>query len=180
VDIIVAGQKKILPQSSGAAWSAGNGKFIVSNWVHSNWTPILEQHPANPQPAELAEEPVPARLRSAEVLPRVLRIRDAPAYLGMNRALFNQLVRPQVSEVVIGIQGVAFDRLELDAWWAQYKQSYGRPAPQPIVRRDLWDGRERQGSPNGVVSGTSAKRSKGMGGFERALAAANSKKRSAI
>ena len=54
-------------------------------------------------------------------MPRVLRLRDAPRYLGMNRNLFNSHVRPFLSEVRIGRQGVAFDRLELDAWWEQYK-----------------------------------------------------------
>jgi hypothetical protein len=39
----------------------------------------------------------------------------------MNRNLFNADVRPFLTEVRIGRQGVAFDRLELDAWWEQYK-----------------------------------------------------------
>lgn len=48
--------------------------------------------------------------------PRLLRMRDAPAYLGMSERVFNQIVRPNVREVVIGVQGVAFDREELDRW----------------------------------------------------------------
>ncbi len=59
--------------------------------------------------------------RGIVVTPRVLRLRDAPRYLGMNRNLFNSDVRPFLSEVRIGRQGVAFDRLELDTWWEQYK-----------------------------------------------------------
>ena len=69
-------------------------------------------------------------------LPRVLRLRDAPGYLGTNRNFFNASVRPYVSEIRIGRQGVAFDRLELDAWWEQYKSRNGRPAAE---RRKPWD-----------------------------------------
>ena len=59
--------------------------------------------------------------RGILIMPRVLRLRDAPRYLGMNRNLFNSDVRPFLAEVRIGRQGVAFDRLELDAWWEQYR-----------------------------------------------------------
>ncbi len=69
-------------------------------------------------------------------MPRVLRLRDAPRYLGMNRNLFNSDVRPFLLEIRIGRQGVAFDRLELDAWWEQYKSRNGRPAAE---RRKPWD-----------------------------------------
>jgi predicted DNA-binding transcriptional regulator AlpA len=55
------------------------------------------------------------------LLPRLLRLRDAPAYLGMDRNRFNAEVRPYVIEIPIGEQGIAFDRLELDAWVDHYK-----------------------------------------------------------
>ena len=74
--------------------------------------------------------------RGILIMPRVLRLRDAPRYLGMNRNLFNSDVRPFLTAVRIGRQGVAFDRLELDAWWEQYKSRNGRPA----ARRNMpWD-----------------------------------------
>jgi hypothetical protein len=44
----------------------------------------------------------------------------------MDRNRFNADVRPYVREVRIGRQGVAFDRLELDAWWEQYQSRNGR------------------------------------------------------
>jgi hypothetical protein len=44
--------------------------------------------------------------------PRLLRYRDAPGYLGMDRNRFNREVRPYVTEIPIGRQGIAFDRLE--------------------------------------------------------------------
>ncbi len=59
--------------------------------------------------------------RDVVVTPRVVRLRDAPRYLGMNRNLFNSDVRPFLSDVRIGRQGVAFDRLELDTWWEHSK-----------------------------------------------------------
>ena len=48
--------------------------------------------------------------------PRIIRLRDAPAYLGMDRNRFNAEVRPILTEIPIGVQGIGFDRLELDAW----------------------------------------------------------------
>lgn len=54
------------------------------------------------------------------LLPRILRAHEAPKYLGMCRAVFNETVRPHVREFPIGKQGVGFDRLELDAWADAY------------------------------------------------------------
>lgn len=51
-----------------------------------------------------------------QILPRILRYRSAPGYLGMCRAEFNKTVRPFVREFPIGSQGVGFDRYELDEW----------------------------------------------------------------
>ena len=48
-----------------------------------------------------------------QVTPRVIRHRDAPAYLGMDRNRFDAEVRPGVTEVAMGQRGIAFDRLEL-------------------------------------------------------------------
>ena len=60
-------------------------------------------------------------------LPRLIRLRDAPYYLGMDGNRFGAEVRPFVTEIKMGVQGVAFDRLELDAWVEQYKSCNGRP-----------------------------------------------------
>src|SRR5690606_19679273 len=59
-------------------------------------------------------------------LPRLLRFRDAPRYLGMDRNRFNAEVRPYLTNIPIGRQGIAFDRLELDAWVDEYKSRNGR------------------------------------------------------
>jgi len=74
--------------------------------------------------------------RAARTLPRFVRLRDAPDYLGMDRNRFNRLVRPELVSIPIGRQGIAFDRLDLDAWADEYKSRNGRPAAQ---RRKPWD-----------------------------------------
>jgi hypothetical protein len=114
--------------------------------------------------------------RQLAFLPRVIRLRDAPTYLGMDRNRFQTEVRPYVTEMPMGTQGVAFDRLELDDWLDDYKARNGRPG-QPIGDQ-LWDAKERQGSSNGPVSGTSTSRLTD-GEFARALEQIASQKRNA-
>ena len=70
------------------------------------------------------------------LLPRLVRLRDAPAYLGMDRNRFNNEVRLHLTRIPIGQQGIAFDRLELDAWVEDYISRNGRPAAR---RRKPWD-----------------------------------------
>ncbi len=86
--------------------------------------------------------------------PRLIRLRDVPAYLGMDRNRFNAEIRPTLVEIPIGNQGVAFDRLDLDAWVEHHKSRNGRPA----LRRSVWDTKECQDSPYGAESGTSTKK----------------------
>jgi hypothetical protein len=57
-----------------------------------------------------AEPPPPSRIRCRAPMPGMIRFRDAPRYLDMDRNRFNTKVRPCVTEVRIGQQGVAFDR----------------------------------------------------------------------
>ena len=61
------------------------------------------------------------------MLPRVLRLKDAPKYLGMNKNRFNHDVRPSLTELRIGTQGIGFDRLDLDRWVEHYKARSVRP-----------------------------------------------------
>ena len=86
------------------------------------------------------------------ITPRLIRLRDAPLYLGMDRNRFNAEVRPYLIEIQVGKQGIAFDRLDLDAWVDQYKSRNGRPV-QPKGEQ-LWDAKERQGSDYAGASGT--------------------------
>jgi hypothetical protein len=91
--------------------------------------------------------------------PRAISLRDALAYLDVNRNWFNREVRPYVTEFRYGPQSVRFDRLELDAWFDEYKSRNGRPG-QPIPKGDqLWDAKERQVSSNEEKSGISTKSS---------------------
>ena len=110
-------------------------------------------------------------VRTAEVLPRLIRLRDAPAYLGMDRNRFNQTVRPCLIEIPIGDQGIAFDRLDLDAWAEDYKSRNGRPGR---MRGEMkceippdFDLTENNGSSTSV--------SKDLGAFLRELALAKKK-----
>jgi len=114
------------------------------------------------------------RWRLWEIQPRVVRFRDAPAYLGMDRNRFNAEVRPFLSEVPIGTQGIAFDRLELDAWFEDYMSRNGRPAQKG---EHSWDANESPASFRGPESGTSTSASSG-GEFAIALAQLASKKHS--
>jgi hypothetical protein len=68
---------------------------------------------------------------SRHAVPRFLRLRDAPRYLGMDKNRFNRDVRPGLPTIRIGTQGIAFDRLDLDAWADDYKSRNGHPAAQP-------------------------------------------------
>lgn len=61
--------------------------------------------------------------KERQILPRILRVRSAPSYLGMCKEEFNKTVRPYVREFRIGVQGVGFDRYELDDWVDAYVAS---------------------------------------------------------
>ena len=74
------------------------------------------------------------------ILPRLIRFRDAPSYLGMDRNRFNAEVRPFVTEIPLGKQGIAFDRLDLDAWVDHYKARNGRPTSERGV--EVWGAKE--------------------------------------
>ena len=65
-------------------------------------------------------------MTSAAILPRFIRRVDAPGYLGMDRNRFDAEVRPYLVEIPIGVQGIAFDRVDLDAWADDYKSRNGR------------------------------------------------------
>jgi len=59
--------------------------------------------------------------------PRFIRLRDAPHYLGMDKNRFKREVRPYVTVIRIGRQGIAFDRIDLDAWADEHKSRNGCP-----------------------------------------------------
>jgi hypothetical protein len=110
------------------------------------------------------------------LLPRLIRFRDAPYYLGMDRNRFNAEVRPCLTEIPIGKQGIGFDRLELDAWLDDYIARNGRPAQKGVQR---WDANRYPASSNGPAFGTSTNGSTG-GEFAKALDQLTLQKRSNI
>src|SRR5580704_6740948 len=119
--------------------------------------------------------------RSSDVsrfLPRFVRLRDAPTYLGMDKNRFNREVRPLLAVIPIGTQGIAFDRLDLDSWADDYKSRNGHPAAQP-EREKLWETKGRRVSPNAVESGTSISSSEEHA-FAKALEQATSGKPKSI
>jgi hypothetical protein len=109
------------------------------------------------------------------VLPRLIRLRDAPQYLGMDPNRFNAEVRPYLTEIPIGKQGIGFDRLDLDAWFEDYKSRNGRPGKRKGVDKP-WDARKSQVLSTGKGHGISTKLSE-EDAFAKALARATSKKR---
>ena len=109
------------------------------------------------------------------ILPRIIRIRDAPLYLGMDKNRFNAEVRPSLTEIKIGTQGVAFDRLELDSWVDDLISRIGKPGTRKLEKTSCQ--KDHRVSPKGTISGTSTKSSKERD-FTKALAQATSKKRS--
>ena len=109
-----------------------------------------------------------------KLLPRLIRLRDAPGYFGMDRNRFNREVRPWLIEIPIGSQGIAFDRLEMDAWVEDYKSRNGRPASRKGER--LWDVNNRQDFESDAACGTLRNKCSAKS-FSKALAQATSKRR---
>ena len=108
-------------------------------------------------------------------LPRLIRLRDAPAYLGMDRHRFNNEVRPGLTEIPIGNQGIAFDRLDLDAWVDDHKQCSGRPAATDKRSTKKWDENAHLGCKSAENSGSLTKRFSDAD-FAKALVLVTSKK----
>lgn len=114
-------------------------------------------------------------MNESKLLPRLIRFRDAPEYLGMDRNRFNSQVRPYVIEIPIGTQGIAFDRLDLDAWVEDYKSRSGRLTGTNSRSMELWDAKERQASLKEAKSGILKSKSS-EAAFEKALALGHSVK----
>ena len=113
-------------------------------------------------------------MKDKDVSARLIRLRSAPAYLGMDKNRFREEVRPAVTVIPIGRRGIAFDRLDLDAWIDDYKHRNGCP----VRRRVVWDKDKKgcQGSSKGARFGTLTSESTGSE-FAKALERFNSKKR---
>ncbi|HEY6642258.1 hypothetical protein [Povalibacter sp.] len=113
-----------------------------------------------------------------EIIPRFIRLKDAAAYLGMDKNRFNEVVRPHFLAIPIGEHGIAFDRIDLDTWADEYKRRNGRPAAQS-ERGKPWETKDRQVSPVVVGSGISTSCTEASA-FAKALEQATSRKRKSI
>ena len=69
--------------------------------------------------------------RNNLLLPGVIRIRDAPFYLGMNKNIFRKKVSPFLTKFPIGGVGVGVDRKELYLWIAHTKTTQGKRKQTP-------------------------------------------------
>ncbi len=111
--------------------------------------------------------------------PRLLRLKDAFIYLGMAERVFNKHVRPYIKTLRIGVQGIAFDRLDLDAWVDHYKQRgqlHFLPNGGPLIEEtNKWQEKESQDSLTEEESGTLTKKSSDNA-FAKAVERAISKK----
>lgn len=113
------------------------------------------------------------------ILPRVIRLRDAPDYLGMDRNRFDREVRPSLIEIPIGSQGIGFDRLDLDAWFDDYKLGNGRQANRKGGEAQWRTRKVRVVSTRSGTRGTSTRGSEEEE-FARALELAKSGKQNGI
>ena len=123
-----------------------------------------------------------------KIQPRFIRAGEAPAYLSMNLALFNQIVRPFVNEFPIGERGVGFDRQELDDWASSYvaakaidKKGAGAqqlPRSERQKGETQWREKRSPGSHKGTGSGISTRKSTAKD-FTNLLAQLTDKKQSA-
>lgn len=58
---------------------------------------------------------------------RFIRHRDAHKYFGYDRNRFDAEIRPYLTVIKIGVQGIGFDILELDAMADYVKAQRGQP-----------------------------------------------------
>lgn len=107
--------------------------------------------------------------------PRVIRLKDASRYLGMDKNRFNSEVRPQLTEISVGIQGIGFDRVDLDNWFDEYKARNGRLGKRKGGKKP-WRKERPEVSSRGARSGISTKSSEEEE-FARALERATNKRR---
>ena len=115
-----------------------------------------------------------------DILPRFIRHRDAPGYLGVDRNKFDAEIRPHLTAIPLGTRSLAFDRHELDAWADEYKQLHGRPGrklAETLTRVEMASVGEKiqrppQGKParqgaKAVVPAPANKRSAGVSGKKK-------------
>jgi hypothetical protein len=69
------------------------------------------------------------------IIPGIVRLRDAPFYLGMNKTFFRNTVQPYLTRIPIDQRGIGFNRIELDRWIAYTQATLG----QPPLKQPPWE-----------------------------------------
>ena len=93
-----------------------------------------------------------------DLLPRVVRQKDAPKYCGVNTNYFNRYIRPHLREIRFGPQMVGFDRIDIDQWIVDFKDNSGRlghgkeEENKPCRRILKSQGSSCEGKPGGLTS----------------------------
>jgi hypothetical protein len=70
---------------------------------------------------------------------RFLRLRTAPQFSGMDKNRFTVDVRPYLTEIPIGVQGIAFDCVVPEAFADYYKSIRGRRAFELCGLQSSWE-----------------------------------------
>jgi len=65
------------------------------------------------------------KIKIEPLQPRLIRLKNAPKYLGTNVNYFNRNIRPYITEIRLSKQNVSFDRLDLDQWVEDHKSRNG-------------------------------------------------------
>jgi hypothetical protein len=114
-----------------------------------------------------------------ELLPRVIRAKHAHVYLGMDRNRFNREVKPHLIAVPIGVQGLGYDRVDLDKWWEEYKRRNGRPGALCKEGGEQWEEAQRgsAGAPTSQEASGISRRSSTVVRFMKAVEQATQSKR---
>ncbi|MBT2322914.1 hypothetical protein J7E62_11215 [Variovorax paradoxus] len=79
----------------------------------------------------------------------------------MDRNRFDAEVRPALTEIPIGHRGIAFDRIELDAWLDAYIAERGRPSRARKGETPCELGQKGSSSSGAIGSSTSSTSAKG-------------------
>ena len=105
------------------------------------------------------------------VIPRFIRQRDAPKYLGMSEPTFNETVRPYITVMKEG-RAIFYDRLDLDDWADTFKAANGKPGK--LMEETSWQN-PHPAFEKKAQHGTLTKQLP-AGNFEKALAKKNLKR----
>jgi hypothetical protein len=68
--------------------------------------------------------------------PRVIRVKDAHKYLGMDKTTFAKQIRPYLPTIHITNKSRGFERVDIDSVFDVYKHSRCCPPKKPLLTED--------------------------------------------